>query len=58
MADWIRGQIIPTTQRFIHLTEMGEKVGVGCVSATLATRGVAAQMRRQAGAAAQRSRMA
>ena len=28
MADFIRGQIVPTTQRFMQLTEAGSKAGV------------------------------
>ena len=27
MAEWIRGQIVPTTERFIQLTQMGKRAG-------------------------------
>jgi ferritin-like metal-binding protein YciE len=28
MADWIEGQIVPTTERFMQLTKMGQRAGV------------------------------
>jgi ferritin-like metal-binding protein YciE len=28
MAEWIRGQIVPTTERFMQLTKMGQQAGV------------------------------
>lgn len=28
MAEWIRGQIVPTTQRFMQLTRAGQRAGV------------------------------
>jgi ferritin-like metal-binding protein YciE len=28
MADWIEGQIVPTTQRFMQLTRAGQRAGV------------------------------
>jgi ferritin-like metal-binding protein YciE len=28
MAEWIRGQIVPTTERFMQLTRAGQRAGV------------------------------
>ena len=28
MADWIKGQIIPTTKKFLELTKAGQKAGI------------------------------